>query len=425
MSEVFLVQAKRIPQAKSGGLLQNIEEPYLISGLLRTLMLESGIPLEKLDEVILGNVGNPMAYPNLSRVATLLAGLPQKTSAYTIHRNCASGMEALAQAFLKIKSGSAQVLLAGGVESMSRLPLLFSRDFQNWFVNFYRSKSLLQKAQVLSHFRLRLLKPIVALECGLRDPVCGLNMGETAELLAREFRITRTQQDEFALHSHEKALAARERFQDEIIPIMADRQKLVTEDQGPRAGSSLEKLAKLKPYFEPKTGTVTVGNSCPITDGASAALLVSEEAVKKYRLEPLARIVGTAFYGLEPERMGLGPVLATHQVLQQTGLNLEQMDLVEINEAFAAQVLACLQSFKEKKEARRLGLPAQGEVPLEKLNVNGGAIALGHPIGSTGCRLVVSLAHELKRRKSQYGLATLCIGGGQGGALVMENLRRT
>jgi acetyl-CoA C-acetyltransferase/acetyl-CoA acyltransferase len=252
-------------------------------------------------------------------------------------------------------------------------------------------------------------------------------MGQTAELLAAELGITREQQDEFANQSHHKAVKATKegKFAAEIVPLLAGNSgdQLLTEDQGPRENSSVESLAKMKPYFEKITGTVTVGNSCPITDGGSVLLLASEEALKRYQLIPMARLVDYHFHGLEPERMGMGPLLAMDGVFKRTQLSLSQMDLVEINEAFAAQCLAVLRALADVSIAQRWGVDrAWGEVDPMRFNVNGGGIALGHPVGSTGSRLVVTLAHELKRRNAKYGVASLCIGGGQGGAVVIENL---
>ncbi|CAM9745581.1 unnamed protein product, partial [Chrysoparadoxa australica] len=351
----------------------------------------------------------------------------KKTSGYTVHRNCASGLEAVSQGFLKIASGRSEIIAVGGVENMSQMPLIYSEEMTELFIGVMKAKSVADKLKILTQFRPPYLSPIIAIEQGLTDPFCGLNMGQTAEVLAREFGITREQQDEFAVRSHERALKAQAegRLNDEILPLIVGSKlnKLLTKDIGPREGSSVEKLAKLKPYFDKKSGTVTVGNACPITDGGSALLLVSEEALKKYDLEPMARIVDYHFHGLEPERMGMGPLLAMDGIFKRTNMNLEQMDLVEINEAFAAQVLAVKAAMVDKSAAARFDVEkAWGEIPDEKLNVNGGAIAMGHPVGSTGSRLVVTLTHELAKRKAQYGVASLCIGGGQGGAIIIENL---
>lgn len=427
MKAVYLVEGKRTPQVKSGADLQEVAAPYLAHYLIRALMDKHGLPADAVDEVIIGNTGTPAKYPNVGRVIALEAGLDKKTSGYTVHRNCASGMEALSQGFDKIVSGRSHVIFAGGAESMSQMPLLFSKKMTALFVDLMKAKSTMQKLSILSGFRPEYLKPIIAIEQGLTDPFCGLNMGQTAEKLARELAITRQEQDEFANRSHHRAVAAQKegRMAEEILPITTGRNldKVLSEDVGPRANSTVEGLGKMKPYFEKGTGTVTVGNACPITDGGSVWLMCSEEAVKKYNLKPMARLVDYYFHGLEPERMGLGPVLATHGVLKRTGMTLAQMDLVELNEAFAAQVIACQRVMKDQALAQKWGIDALGEIPAEKLNVNGGAIALGHPVGSTGSRLVVTLAHELRRRKQRYGLATLCIGGGQGGAVIIENLQ--
>ncbi len=428
MKAVYLVDGKRTPQVKAGEELKEVAAPYLGHYLIRHLVDKYGIPANEVDEVIIGNTGTPAKYPNVGRVIALEAGLDKKTSGYSVHRNCASGMEALSQAYVKIASGRSDLIFAGGVENMSQMPLLFNKQMTEFFIQLMSAKSTAAKMKIFSTFRPNFLAPIIAVQQGLTDPFCGRNMGQTAETLARELGITRQMQDEFANNSHMKAVKATADgiFRDEILPIMAGLKldKMIADDLGPRANSTVERLAKLKPFFEKETGTVTVGNACPLTDGGSVWMLASEEAVKKYNLEPMARMVDYHFHGLEPERMGLGPVLASHGVLKRAGLKMNQMDLVELNEAFAAQVLGCLEVMKSKTLSSRWGIDeVVGEIPFEKLNVNGGGIALGHPVGSTGSRLVVTLAHELKRRKQRYGLATLCIGGGQGGAVIIENLK--
>lgn len=428
MKPVYLVDGKRTPQVKSGADLKDIAAPYLGHYLIRHLIDKYALPTDMIDEVIVGNTGNPAKYPNIGRVIALEAGLHKKTSGYSVHRNCASGMEALSQAYVKIASGRSDLLFAGGVENMTQIPLLYNKEMTDFFMDLMKAKSPAQKLMVLSKFRPHFLAPIIAIEQGLTDPFCGKNMGQTAETLARELGISRREQDEFANASHHKVAAATKegKFRDEILPIMAGAKldKMIGDDIGYRANSTVEGLGKLKPYFEKETGTVTVGNACPITDGGSMWLLASEEAVKKYNLDPMARMVDYHFHGLEPERMGLGPVMATHGVLKRAGLKLSEIDLFELNEAFAAQVLGCVRVMKDKNLSSKWGINETiGEIPMEKLNVNGGGIALGHPVGSTGSRLVVTLAHELKRRRQKYGLASLCIGGGQGGAVVIENLK--
>ncbi len=430
LREVYIVDGVRSPQVKSGMDLKDVQAPFLGAYLVKHLIQNTTIPNNEVDEVIFGNTGTPAKYPNVARVIALEAGLDRKTSAYSVHRNCASGMEALSHGYLKIAANRAEVIVCGGVESMSQMPLIYGKEMTELFAKLFKAKSVGEKLQVLSQFRPHYLSPIIAIEQGLTDPFCGLNMGQTAELLARENGITRTEQDEFANESHRKAVKASAdgKFKDEIVPLMIGKEmnKLLSEDVGPRSNSTVDGLGKMKPYFDKKSGTVTVGNSCPITDGGSALLLASEEAVKKYQLNPIAKMIDYQFSGLEPERMGLGPLLSMSHLMERTGMKLADFDLIEINEAFAAQVLSCIKGFRDPKMLAQYQLPTNlGEVDLQRLNVNGGGIALGHPVGSTGSRLVVTLMHELKRRKGKFGIASLCIGGGLGGAVIIENLRRS
>lgn len=429
MKDVYIVDGKRTPQAKSGLDLKDVQAPYLGAYLVKHLIDNTEIPSDMVDEVIFGNTGTPAKYPNVGRVIALEAGLHKKTSGYSVHRNCASGMEAVTQAYVKIASGRSDIIVAGGVESMSQMPLIYNKEMTELFVKLMKAKTMGEKLAAMSSFRPNFLTPIIAVEQGLTDPFCGLNMGQTAELLARELKITREMQDTFSNNSHMKAVAATKegRFKDEILPITVGGtlNKLLVNDIGPRENSTVEGLAKMKPYFEKKSGTVTVGNSCPLTDGGSALLFASEEAVKKYNLKPMAKLTDYHFHGLEPERMGMGPLLAMDGVMKRTGLTLSDFDLFELNEAFAAQILAVSIGLKDKEVAARFNVDrAWGELDWSKVNVNGGAIALGHPVGSTGSRLLVTLMHELRRRKGKYGIASLCIGGGQGGAVVIENLIR-
>jgi acetyl-CoA C-acetyltransferase len=278
---------------------------------------------------------------------------------------------------------------------MSMFPLIFSKEMTELFVEVMKAKSVSTKIKLLTHFRPQFLAPVIAIEQGLTDPFCGLNMGMTAEVLAREFDISREEQDEFANLSHHRAVESIKngKFKDEIVPLIFGHKmdKLLFNDIGPRENSTVEGLGKMKPFFDKKSGTVTIGNSCPITDGGSAILMVSENALKKYNLEPMARIKDYHFHGLEPQRMGMGPLLATNGLLEITSMKVEDIDLFEINEAFAAQVLAVKKAFKDRKYSQRFGIDKTlGEIANEKLNVNGGAIALGHPVGSTGSRLRIS-----------------------------------
>ena len=353
----------------------------------------------------------------------LRAGIPERVPGLTVHRNCASGMESVGLAAERIQLGRARLVLAGGVESMSQVPLLFPPEFAVWLEGLARAKHPLARLRAALRFRPALLRPRPALLDALHDPVCGLGMGETAELLAREFDLGRELQDGLALLSHQRAVAARERLREEIVPVFPPPAcELVRDDAGPREGQTLEQLARLRPCFDRRHGTVTVGNACPVTDGAVTLLVGGEEAAGGWPSPPLGRVRAWAVAGLSPRRMGLGPVHAIARVLDQTGLMLADFDLFEINEAFAVQVLACLEAAKSAPFARaELGRDrALGEIPLERLNVNGGAIALGHPVGASGARLLLTLLLEMRRRGAKRGLAALCVGGGQGAAFVLE-----
>ncbi len=423
---VVVVDGVRTPFAKAGTALRRVPAQELGRIAVRELLERTELDPAEVDEVILGNVGQPMDATNIARVVALAAGVPKERPAHTVQRNCASGLEAIAEAYQKIRYGEADTIVAGGTESMSRIPLLLSSGLTEVYSGLFTARTLKQKAQAALRFRPQDLKPVVALVEGLRDPVCGLSMGETAELLAREFGISRQAQDAFALRSHQRAVAAQRegRLAQEIVPVFPppDYATAVAEDVGPRPNQTLEQLAKLPPYFDREHGTVTVGNSCPVTDGAAALLIMCEEKARALGFRPLGRIRSVGFAGIEPERMGLGPALATPIALERAGVGLAELALVEINEAFAAQVLACLAAMASPAFYReRTGRDRPvGEVDPDRLNVNGGAIALGHPVGTSGARITLTLLKELARRGGGLGLATLCVGGGQGGAVVVE-----
>ncbi len=412
--------------AKAGGRLQTLQADTLGSRLVREVMLRSPLNFDEVDEVIIGNVAQPIHAANIARVIALRAGFSEATPAATVHRNCASGMEAITTAAARIHAGEGRIYLSGGVESMSNIPLVYSTKMTRLFEKLSRSKTALDRVRALFGFRPAFLKPVIGLMSGLTDPVSGLLMGSTAEVLARDFGISRVEQDTFSLQSHRKALAAREsgRFARESMAVVYDAFSgaLLDRDDGIREGQTLEKLARLRPFFDRKNGTVTAGNSSQVTDAAAAVLVTSESEAEKRGLTPLGYMRAYRYAGLEPKRMGLGPVFATHDLLAATGLTMRDIDLVEINEAFAAQVIACLKAFDSRVFARtHLGrTEAVGSIDPGILNVNGGAIALGHPVGMTGTRLVLTLLHELHERGLHRGLATLCIGGGQGAALLLE-----
>jgi len=317
-------------------------------------------------------------------------------------------------------------VLAGGVDALSRAPLLFSDAMVTWLANWYAAKSLGRRAALLAKFRPNYLAPVIGLMKGLTDPVVGLLMGQTAENLAYRFGITREEMDAYAAESHRRVLAAQRdgRFAHELVPLIDAKGKLYAADDGVREDSTPENLAKLKPFFDRKYGNVTAGNSSQVTDGGAWVIVASQRAVDEHKLEPIGRIVDSNWAGLDPAQMGLGPVHAATPILVRHGLKPADLDLWEINEAFAAQVLACLRAWESDEVCRtELGLPgAMGPIDRAKLNVDGGAIALGHPVGATGSRLLLTVATELALRKQRCGLATLCIGGGQGGAVVLERI---
>jgi len=396
-SRLAIVDGIRTPFCKAGGKLKDVQADDLGAFAVKEIMARTGFPADEIDEVIFGNVAQPIHAANIARVIALKAGLPVELPAYTVHRNCASGMQAFTSAAEKIGAGEAEVVLVGGTESMSNIPLIFSSQMTELFYQLNKARSLTQKLKAIASFRLSFLKPIIGLERGLTDPVCGLIMGLTAERLSRDFQITREQQDQYALESHRRATAAIEagRLDEEIVPIpvpprYADIQLC---DEGPRPNQSTEDLQKLKPYFDRKTGTVTVGNSSQVTDGAAAALVMPEEKAQAMGLQPLGYLHSYAYAALAGERMGLGPVYATAKLLDKTGFALDDFDLIELNEAFAAQVLACDRAFASHEFAQaNLGRDqALGGIDPAKMNVNGGAVALGHPVGATGARLIVTL----------------------------------
>jgi acetyl-CoA acetyltransferase family protein len=424
---IAIIAGYRSPMGKAGGVMKNITAHDLGARIAKEVLVRSKIDIEKIDEVIIGNCGQPAEAANIARVIALKAGVPEKTPAFTVHRNCASGMEAMTSAMSKIQNGEAEIILAGGVESMSNFPLMFGKKMTALFANLMKAKTLQQKLSTIFSFRLNFLTPVVGVVQGLTDPISGLIMGCTAENVAKDFKITRKEQDEFSLKSHQKAEAAIANgiFKEEIIPVFNNDEQnslMIEEDEGVRKGQTMEALAKLKPYFEKGTGTVTVANSSQITDGAAFAVLMSESKAKEMGLEVLGYIRDFAYAGLDPSRMGLGPVFATKKLFDKTGLSLKDIDLFEINEAFAAQVIGCQKAFASKEFCQKhFGLSeALGEVKSEILNVNGGGVALGHPVGMSGARIIIHTLRELKRRGKNRGLATLCIGGGQGGAVVVE-----
>ena len=423
MRSVVVVDGVRTPFCRSWGVLQGMPADELARLALGEAITRIDLDPAAIDEVIVGNIAQPAESTTLARVAALKAGVPPRVPAFTVNQNCASGMQAIAIARDRIAAGMADLILVGGVESMSRIPFQLGYPFTELMMRLRRARGAVGRGAVLAGARPRHFKPIAALEVGLRDAICGLNMGETAEVLARRFRISREDQDGFALESHRRAVAARDRLRQEIMPVFpSPRYEPVLDDVGPRPEQTLEALARLKPAFDRRNGTVTAGNSCMISDGAAAVVVAAEETARALNLPYLGRIRASGFAGLDPSVMGLGPVHAAAVALRRAGLAMAQVDLLEINEAFAVQVLAVVRAFGSAEFARTdLGLSgALGEPDPERTNVNGGAIALGHPVGCSGVRLALTLLKEMARRDLAVGLAALCVGGGQGAALILE-----
>lgn len=420
---VYLVDGNRTPFLKARGRPGPFKHADLGIYAARSLLLRMPFEPTEFDEVIFGSTMPGPDEANLARVVALRLGCGDHVPAYTVQRNCASGMQALDNAAMSIASGRSDLVLAGGIEAMSHAPLLFHPKMVNWLADWWGAKSVTQRLKLLTRFSPRMLAPVIALLKGLTDPVVGLNMGQTAEQIAWRFGITREQMDQFAVDSHLKLHQAQENGElDEIVPVYDGNGNVFEIDDGVRPDSSIEKLAKLRPAFDKPYGQVTPGNSSQITDGAAALVLASEKAVKQHDLPVMARLVSTEWAALTPAEMGLGPAHSIAPLLKSQRLKIDDIDYWEINEAFAAQVLAVIAALKDKDYCKnQLGLrSAVGEIPLEKLNIHGGAIALGHPVGTSGARIVLHLAKLLEQKNAKTGIASLCIGGGQGGAMLIE-----
>jgi 3-oxoadipyl-CoA thiolase len=398
MRDALIIDALRTPMGRFGGALAPVRPDDMAAHVIRSLVDRNRVPGDAVDDVLWGAANQAGEdNRNVARMAALLAGLPVEVPGATVNRLCGSGLEAVNCGAREIRAEEAELVVVGGSESMTRAPLVMAKAQTAWDRNVRVHDTSIGW---------RFVNPRL-------DDVYGTHsMGETAEEVARDFDITREEQDEFALRSHGRAVAARDggRFEDEIVPIEVPRRKgepvVIDADEPPRPDTSLEKLATLKPAFR-SGGSVTAGNSSGINDGAAALLLASEAAARENGWTPLARVVTSAVAGVEPRVMGLGPIFAARKALKRAGLSIEDLDLVELNEAFAAQSLACI---------RELGLDP------ERVNVNGGAIALGHPLGCSGARILTTLVHEMRRREVRYGLATMCIGVGQGIATIVERV---
>ena len=426
--DIVIACGLRTPFARAGGAYKREDAAHLGARVVREILDRAALDPGEIDQLICGCVGPPYDQANVGRVLALRAGLPQSTPAYTVGRNCASSMEAVTQAVTQICAGQGELYLAVGVEVMSAYPLVFGRRATERFAKLSRAKSLGRRLALLAGFRPRDFAPCVSLIEGLTDPTCGLIMGRTAELLARDFDIGREEADAFALESHRRAAAAIEagRLESELLPHLPlgarEGTRSLVCDDGVRSDQTLERLARLGPYFEKPDGVVTVGNSCGITDGAAALIVTTAERAASLGLEIQAHIRSFAWAGLDPRRMGLGPVYASAGALDAAGCRLADMARIELNEAFATQVLACSRAFASRRFAREHldRDQALGELDPQRLNPDGGAIAVGHPVGATGARLLIAAARGLAQSDGELALATLCIGGGQGGAVVLE-----
>lgn len=420
---VYIIDGCRTPFLKSRGKPGPFKHADLGINASRALIEKMPFEADAFDEVIFGSTMPASDEANISRIIALRLGCGDSVPAYTVHRNCASGMQSLDNAALSIADGRSDLVLAGGIEAMSRAPLLFSDNMASWLADWYGAKNFTAKMKAISHIRPGYLAPVIALLNGLKDPVVGLSMGQTAEKIAYRFGITRDQMDRYSVQSHQRLTAAQENDElDEITPIFDSKGRLYDHDEGVRADSSVEKLAKLRPAFDKPYGTVTPGNSSQITDGAASLVLASADAVEKYDLPILARLVSTHWAGLAPDEMGLGPAHAIAPLLRSRRLKVDSIDYWEINEAFAAQVLAVTEALNNEDYCKEhLGLRSPiGEIPMDRLNIHGGGISLGHPVGASGARIVLHLAKILEKQKAKRGVASLCIGGGQGGAVLIE-----
>ncbi|MCP5346295.1 MAG: acetyl-CoA C-acetyltransferase [Gammaproteobacteria bacterium] len=423
---VYLVDGARTPFIKARGRPGPFTPVDLAVQCGRPLLLRQPLPRSVFDMVILGCVNVVSEEMNPARVAALRLGMGDGMPAFTVQINCGSGMQSIDTAFRYIRSGDADLILAGGAEALSHAPLLFRQQAVNWFAELAAARSASGRLRALAGFRPSYLKPVIGLERGLTDPVVAMNMGQTAEQLAHLFNISREQADAYAARSQQRLHQAQqdEVFEREIEPAFAADGKVYTYDDGVRPDSSVERLARLKPAFEPPFGRVTAGNSSQITDGACWVILASEKAVEHHGLQPIARILDSEWAALDPAVMGLGPVLSSTPILQRHALALGDIDLWEINEAFAAQVLACLRAWNDRDFCQSILKleQAAGQLDEDILNVHGGAIGVGHPVGTSGNRIVLHLANALRLLNKKRGIATECIGGGQGGAMLLERV---
>ena len=422
---VYIVDGNRTPFLK----IKGKPGPFTASDLAvqagRALLARQPFEPSALDEVIVGCMMPGPDEANVARVIALRLGCGKHVPAWTVQRNCASGMQALDSAADDIANGRSNLVLAGGVESMSHAPVLFNLEMVGWLADLNAAKTFRAKLGVFSKLRPKHLSPVIGLLRGLTDHTVGLSMGQTAEILAQRFNVTREEMDQYAMESHQRLTQAQDSgYLKEIETLYDPAGNHYSADDGLRRDTDMARLAKLKPVFDRPFGRVTAGNSAQVTDGAALLILASEDAVKKYNLKVLGRIVDSHWAGVEPSQMGLGPAHAMAPLLKRQHLTVADVDYWEINEAFATQVLACVRAWQDPVYCQtELGFDhAIGEIPHERLNVDGGGVSLGHPVGASGARVVLHLLNVLKRNKAKRGIASLCIGGGQGGAMLIETV---
>ncbi len=424
--DVFIVDGARTPFLKVRGAPGPFKASDLAVYAGRSLLARYDMPASAFGQMILGCVGPDADETNIARLVSLRLGCGFEVPAWTVQRNCASGLQAVDCGFRAIQSGQHELVLAGGTEAMSHAPLLFKSAMVHWLAGLQRAKTPLGKLKQAAAFRPGFLVPELSLMKALRDPIVNLSMGQTAEEIAFRFGITREEMDVFAMESHQKTLRAQKAgyFKSEIVPLISAQGEVFERDDGVREDASVERLAKLRPVFE-KQGNITAGNSSQVTDGAALLILASEQAVLQYQLPVLGRIVDSQWSGIDPRVMGLGPVHAIARLLGRADLKLSDIDVLEINEAFSAQVIGCLRAWEDLSYCQmQLGLSdIFAKVDVSRLNTDGGAIAMGHPVGASGARLVMHTLHRLARQGASRGVLSLCIGGGQGGAMLVENLQ--
>lgn len=422
---VYVVGGARTPFLKSRGQPGPFHASDLAHAAGRALLTRLDVAPDLLDQVLLGCVSSGPDEANIARVVALRLGCDDRVPAWTVQRNCASGMQALDSAALEIAAGRSEMILAGGTEAMSHHPVMFNELMVAWLGQWTQARSPGARSRALASLRMRHFQPVIALLRGLTDPVVGLSMGQTAEELAERFAISRDAMDSYAVRSHQRLARAMDNTGlDEIEPLYDSDGRVYLHDDGLRPDSSVEQLAKLRPVFDRPVGRVTAGNSAQITDGAVMLLLASDSAVERHDLPVLGQIVDSQWAGLDPTQMGLGPVHAMAPLMQRHKLDSADIGVWEINEAFAAQVLACTEAWRSTDYCRTvLGLDRGfGQIDDRHLNSDGGAIALGHPVGASGARITLHALEVMQREGSRQGIASLCIGGGQGGALLLQGV---